>query len=141
MFGWFSKLINPARDSRKRLGNAGEECAAQFLEKQGYQILDRQARWRFGEIDLIALHVQIVVFVEVKTRSSLAAGHPTESITKAKQNRITRSALRFLKRRRWLNRAARFDVVSIIWPANGGEPLIQHYLNAFEPTGFGQFYS
>ena len=141
MFGWFTRLINAGRGARKQLGNRGELAAADFLERLGYKILDRQMRWRFGELDLVALDGQTIVFVEVRTRSSLAAGHPTESITPAKEARITRSALLLLKRNRWLNRRARFDVVSIVWPDGSQPPQVEHYINAFEPRGFGQMFS
>lgn len=141
MFGWVTRLLNSARGARKQLGNKGELEAASYLEKQGYQILHRQLRSRYGELDLVALSGDTVVFVEVKTRVSTAAGHPTESITPAKQAHMTRSALEFLKKKRWLNQKSRFDVVSIIWPTDGQPPVIQHYINAFEPTGFGQMFS
>jgi putative endonuclease len=141
MFGWFTKLLNNARGARKQLGNKGEIEAALFLERLGYKILHRQLRGRFGELDLVALDGQTIVFVEVKTRASSAAGHPTESITLAKQSNITRSALAFLKKHRWLNRRSRFDVVAITWPNNDQPPRIEHYVNAFEPVGFGQMFS
>ena len=141
MFGWFTKLLNNARGTRQKFGNRGEAEAARFLERLGYKIVHRQLRGRFGELDLVAFDRETIVFVEVKTRSSTAAGHPTESITLAKQSKITRSALAVLKRNRWLNRSARFDVISIIWPAGEEPPQIQHYINAFEPVGFGQMYS
>jgi putative endonuclease len=141
MFGWFAKLLNSARGARKQLGNKGELEAALFLERLGYKILHRQQRERFGELDLVARDGNTIVFVEVKTRASTGAGHPTESITPAKQARMTRSALAFLKRHRWLHQRARFDVVAIIWPSRDEPPQIQHYINAFEPTGFGQMFS
>ena len=141
MFGWFRNLLIEVKGTRQRFGNQGEAEAARFLEGLGYKILHRQLRGRYGELDLVALDGETIVFVEVKTRASTAAGHPTESITVAKQKKITRSALEFLKHHRWLNRKARFDVVSIIWPKGGEPPLLQHYINAFEPTGFGQMYS
>ncbi len=141
MFGWFTKLLSAGRGARKQLGNKGELEAATFLEGLGYQILHRQLRGRFGELDLVALDGQTIVFVEVKTRASTAAGHPTESITRSKETNLTRSALAFLKKHRWLNRRARFDVVAIIWPSGNQPPQIQHYLNAFEPVGFGQMFS
>lgn len=141
MFGWFTTLLNAARDARKQLGNRGEIEAARFLERLGYKILHRQWRERYGEIDLIALDRETIVFVEVKTRASHDSGHPTESITLSKQGRMTRTALAFLKRKRWLNRRARFDVVAIVWPGDGTSPTVQHYINAFESTGFGQMYS
>ena len=141
MFGWFTKLLSTGRGARKQLGNRGEIEAGRFLERLGYKILHRQLRGRFGELDLVARDNETIVFVEVKTRASTAAGHPTESITPAKQKKITRSALAFLKRHRWLNQRARFDVVAIIWPKGDEPPQIQHYINAFEPVGFGQMFS
>jgi len=141
MFGWFTRFLKTARGARQQFGNKGEAEAARFLEGLGYKILHWQLRGRYGELDLVTLDGETIVFVEVKTRASTAAGHPTESITLAKQGKITRSALAFLKKNRWLNRKARFDVVSIIWPKGGERPQIQHYINAFEPVGFGQMYS
>ena len=141
MFGWFTRLLKTARGSRKQLGNRGEIEAALFLERLGYTILHRQLRGRYGELDLVAMDGQSVVFVEVKTRASNATGHPTESITRAKQANITRSALEFLKKKRWLNQRSRFDVIAIIWPGAGQPPQIQHFKNAFEPIGSGQMFS
>lgn len=141
MFGWFTTLLKVARGPRKVLGNRGEIEAAKFLEGLGYKIIHRQWRERFGEIDLIAIDHETIVFVEVKTRASTNAGHPTEAITTTKQGRMTRAALAFLKRKRWLNRRSRFDVIAVIWPSNGDSPQLQHYINAFEPSGFGQLYS
>ncbi|MBC8115711.1 MAG: YraN family protein [Candidatus Saccharimonas sp.] len=125
------------------MGNRGEAAAARFLERLGYRILERQMRGRFGELDLVALDGDgdVVVFVEVKTRSTTSAGHPTEAITTAKQRKITQSALAYLKRRHWLERRARFDVISVLWPDSNSEPAIRHYVNAFDSTGFGQMYS
>lgn len=141
MFGWFTKLLGAARGERKQLGNRGELEAALFLERLGYKILHRQLRGRFGELDLVALDGETIVFVEVKTRASTAVGHPTESITTSKQSHMTKAALEFLKKKCWLNRRCRFDVVAIVWPKDGQAPQIQHYLGAFEPTGFGQLFS
>lgn len=60
----------------KRLGKEGEDRAAKFLKKQGYLILERNCRTRNGEIDLIAMHEGMVVFIEVKTRTNDAYGLP-----------------------------------------------------------------
>lgn len=141
MFGWFRQLLSAARGAKKQLGNRGEIEAARFLQQLGYKILHRQLRSRFGELDLVAVDKDTIVFVEVKTRSSTDVGHPTEAITPAKQAKMTRSALAFLKRNRWLNQRARFDVIAIIWPGGDQAPQIQHFLNAFEPVGFGQMFS
>ena len=141
MLGWLKKLLADVRGHRKQLGNKGEIAAAEFLKSQGYRILHRQFRGRFGELDLIALDGQTIVFVEVKTRSQTTAGHPSEAITLAKRTHMTRAALAFLKSRRWLTRRSRFDVISILWADSKIAPVIQHYQNAFEPTGEGQMFS
>lgn len=141
MFGWLKKLLADVRGHRKQLGNRGEIAAAEFLERSGYRILNRQFRNRFGELDLIALDGQTIVFVEVKTRKHTNAGHPTESISLAKRTHMTRAALAFLKSRRWLTRSSRFDVISIIWTDSEKPPQIDHYKNAFEPVGRGQMFS
>ncbi|MEK6260700.1 MAG: YraN family protein [Planctomycetota bacterium] len=140
MWGWLARLW-PRRHAPDSLGNRGEAAAAQFLERLGYRILERQMRGRFGELDLVALDGDAIVFIEVKTRSTTSAGHPTEAITTAKQRKITQSALAYLKRRNWLERRARFDVISVLWPDSNSEPAIRHYVNAFDSTGFGQMYS
>jgi putative endonuclease len=126
---------------RGLLGKRGEKRAAVFLKTLGFRILARGVSNRFGEIDLIALDGETIVFVEVRTRESLDAGHPAESITPDKQAHLTRAALAYLKRHRLLARRARFDVVAILWPEGSRTPEITHYKNAFEPVGFGQFYS
>lgn len=140
MWSWLARLW-PRHHTLDSLGNRGEAVASQFLKHLGYRILERQMRGRFGELDLVALDGDVLVFVEVKTRSSTSAGHPTEAITTAKQRKITQSALAYLKRRRWLERRARIDVISVLWSNESSEPQIQHYVNAFDSTGFGQMYS
>ena len=140
MWSWLTRLW-PRRRAPDSLGNRGEAAAARFLERLGYRILERQMRGRFGELDLVALDGEVIVFVEVKTRSTTSAGHPTEAITTAKQRKITQSGLAYLKRRRWLERRARFDVIAVLWSDIHSEPAVQHYVNAFDSTGFGQMYS
>jgi len=122
------------------LGDRGERAAAKYLKQQGYRILARQSRSRIGEIDLIALDGETVVFVEVKTRSSHAAGHPSEAVTYTKRKQLTRAALVWLKRRRLLDSRARFDVVAITW-SDRGPPTIEHDQNAFEPVGSAQMFA
>lgn len=122
--GWLNKL----------LGNRGERVAARYLKKQGYKILARQAKNRIGEIDLIAMQEDTLVFIEVKTRSSMASGHPAEAVGYQKQKQISRTALFWLKERNLLEHRCRFDVVAIIWQPNAS-PLIEHYTNAFEAIG------
>jgi putative endonuclease len=126
---------------RGLLGSRGERQAASYLAKHGFRIVARGVTNRFGEIDLVTLEGDTVVFVEVRTRRSLDAGHPAESVTAEKQARLTRAALSFLKQNKLLDRRSRFDVVALVWPDGVRTPQIEHYKNAFEPTGHGQFYS
>ena len=125
---------------RKLFGDRGERVAAKFLKAKGYRIIARQARSRFGEIDIVALDRDSIVFVEVKTRSSHLAGRPEEAVDNRKQQQLTKSALVWLKQRNLLEHRARFDVIAITWHT-GKPPEIQHFENAFPPTGFGQMFS
>ncbi len=123
------------------LGDKGERAAIRYLKKRGFRILERKSRSIFGEIDIIALDGKCIVFVEVKTRTSDQRGQPFEAVNSAKQEKITRAALSWLKRKKRLNDSARFDVISILWPENSSAPEIQHFRSAFEATGRGQFFN
>jgi putative endonuclease len=132
---WWKKLRAP-----QSLGRRGEIAAARFLRRKGYRIVARGERDPLGEIDLIAVDGRTVVFVEVKTRSSREAGHPAEAVDQAKQRRLTRAGLSFLKRHKLLENAYRFDVVAIVWPRSQKRPRIEHIVGAFEPAGRFQFF-
>ena len=114
---------------RKLLGREGEDRAAKFLAKRGYRILERNYRTRSGEIDLIALDRGVVVFVEVKTRTSDAFGAPELAVTPQKQKRMLKAALGYMKYRKLHQVPCRFDVVAISGAAGPEVELIQ---NAFE---------
>lgn len=126
---------------KKSLGERGEDAAARFLKRQGYTILERGHDSRLGELDIIAVDDRTIVFVEVKTRTSDGAGRPTEAVDDRKQRRMTQAALGYLKAKRLLENAARFDVVAVTWPTNERTPIIEHYKNAFSPVGSWQFFS
>lgn len=112
------------------LGAHGEELAAQFLRDAGMEIVERNWRCRYGELDLIARDATVTAFVEVKTRSQLRLGLPAEAVTYAKQQRIRQLALRWLSEqcRPWGR--VRFDVVSVLLPP-GAAPTIQHLQAVF----------
>ena len=125
---------------RGLLGRQGEKQAAAFLKQNGMRVLAKGVANQFGEIDLVGLDGETIVFVEVRTRRSLDAGHPAESVTAEKQGRLTRAALAFLKQNRLLDRRSRFDVVAILWPEGAKTPRIEHYKNAFEAAGHNRLY-
>src|SRR5262245_66298174 len=98
----------------KPLGRRGEDAAARYLRRLGYVIVARGHRDNIGELDLVAVDGRTVVFIEVKTRTSHDAGHPADAVDEAKQKRLTRLALSYLKRHDLLGSCAtRFDVVAV----------------------------
>ncbi len=112
------------------LGKAGEESAIVFLKDNGYKILARNYKSKFGEIDIIAKDKDTVCFIEVKTRRTGRFGAPQEAVLKSKQRKISRVAVNFLKENKLLDERARFDVVSFVYSDNGiKQNLIR---NAFE---------
>ena len=129
------------RARRKSLGRRGEDAAAKYLKRRGMRIIERGYDSPLGEIDIIAVDDRTVVFVEVKTRTSVNAGHGSEAIDATKQRRMTQAALGYLKSKQLLQNAARFDVVAVTWPSGAREPVIEHYRNAFASVGSGQFFS
>ncbi|MFA5316682.1 MAG: YraN family protein [Dehalococcoidales bacterium] len=82
---------------RRDIGILGENIARDFLLRKGYQIISKNYRCPYGEIDIIARDDDCLVFVEVKTRTSLEFGHPEESITATKQVRLRQVALHYLQ--------------------------------------------
>jgi putative endonuclease len=116
-------------DRRQSLGELGETLACDELRRRGYAILERRYRTRYGEIDIVARHGDVLVFVEVKARVGDTFGSGAEAVTGYKQRRVARMAADFLARRRLTDRPCRFDVVSV---AMGLEhPRIEVFVDAF----------
>lgn len=114
-------------NSNRNRGVRYEELAADYLERQGFQILQRNFHSRFGEIDLIAKEGTYLVFVEVKYRATGSGGHPLEAVDIRKQRRIGKTADFYCLRYGYgEDTPCRFDVVGII-----GDEVI-HISNAFE---------
>jgi putative endonuclease len=120
----------------QELGKWGEKLAADYLIKQGYSILAKNARTPFGELDLVAEQPDAdtpgddsIVFVEVKTRRSQSFGYPEESITASKREHIISAALHFLQEHPDLDCDWRIDVIAIEKFKNQ-EPIIHHIENA-----------
>jgi len=101
--------------NKRTVGSRYEEKAAAFLQTLGFQILEKNYRDRYGEIDLIAKDQRYLVFVEVKYRSSLKNGYPEEAVDGRKQARIRHAAQYYLyKKHANDDIPCRFDVVSIV---------------------------
>lgn len=117
--------------NRRLQGGRWEKLAESFLNKRGLKTLARNYHSRFGEIDLIMMDRQTLVFTEVRYRSRNTHGSGAESVTFTKQKRITRAAQRFLQQH--LHHASltcRFDVVSI--SNEEDRTLVNWIRNAFD---------
>lgn len=102
-----------ASDARKRLGDAGEQVAAEYLLERGYTILARNWRCRGGELDLVALDGSVLVFVEVRSRSTRTYGTAEESVDWRKQRQVRRVASFYLTGAEVYYRDLRFDVITV----------------------------
>ena len=105
----------------KELGKKGEEVALRFLKKKGYKIIQQNYVCEMGEMDIIAREKDTLVFVEVKTRTSMAFGPPQLAVNSTKQMQLSKVALYFLKEKRLEDIKARFDVVAILLRPKGEE--------------------
>ncbi|PDO11222.1 MAG: YraN family protein [Candidatus Reconcilbacillus cellulovorans] len=120
-----------ARTNRRKVGREAERAAGEFLEKLGYRLLERNWRCPEGEIDIVAMDGDILVFVEVRSRTSDRFGTPAESVDERKRRRIRAAARRYLYDTRCFGAyRIRFDVVAVGGGSDG--PLrVEHIVNAF----------
>lgn len=117
---------------RRWFGTRSERAAARFLKGLGYKVLARNFSCILGELDLVMLDGECIVFVEVRSTEGEDALKPALSVDHVKQKRLTRLAEFFIQKKRLQDRAARFDVLALTWPAGEKEPAIEHYRNAFD---------
>ena len=114
---------------RLPLGRRGERAAEKYLRRIGYRIVERNFRAAGAEIDLVAMDGDVLVFVEVKTRQSRAAGAPEEAVDARKQARMRRAAEAFARRYRADEVEMRFDIIAV--DASGARLEIELLRNAF----------
>jgi putative endonuclease len=112
------------------LGNCGERAVVSFLQRQGYEVLACNVRWRGGEIDIIARYQDTLAFVEVKTRRQDSRFPLSSVVTSSKQHKIITTARQFVARNKLHNYALRFDI-SLVLLLPGKEPAISYISNAF----------
>lgn len=112
------------------LGRRGEDAAARYLERKGFEILERNWTCAYGEADIIAQSEDTLVFVEVKTRSNTDKGLPEEAVDKKKRKRYEMIAASFLETYDAVDIAVRFDVVAIL-VVGGDRALLRHHISAF----------
>jgi len=128
---WFKKR-SPQLAEHLESGIWGEELAEKHLRDKGMKILGRRLRiGKRDELDLLARNGDTLVFIEVKTRASEAFGRPSAAVNKDKRFRISRAAMRYMKRLKKKPLYFRFDIVEVVGNPNRGDPIIRHLPNAF----------
>ena len=98
---------------RREIGIIGEDYAVNLLIDEGYKVIDRNFRSHFGEIDIIAIHKDTLVFVEVKTRTSKKYGKPEEAVTVNKLKHIIRTSDYYCSTHNKLPKKKRIEVVAL----------------------------
>jgi putative endonuclease len=126
---------------RRWFGTRSERAAAGFLKKKGWRIVARNYACPLGELDLVAVAGDCVVFVEVRSTEAADPARPAQSVDHGKQRRLTQLALHYLQKYRLLGRPARCDVLAVSWPRGQRTPTIAHVENAFEAVGRFQTFS
>ncbi len=116
---------------RKKTGEAGETLARRYLADKGYTIEATNYRYRRTEIDIIARHAGILVFIEVKTRTTTTFGHPSIFYKRDQQRRVSRAASAYMESidYEW---EIRFDLVSVLYRSPDDFDL-EHYEDVFFP--------
>ena len=112
-------------------GAWGEQAAADYLQRKGYEILDRNYRTRWGELDIVAAYGRYLVFVEVKTRSSQRFAAAREAVNQSKQNRLIRTAEQWMQEHHTLLQP-RIDVIEVYGAEGGPAKAIYHLENVFD---------
>jgi len=116
--------------TKKEIGNLGESLAESYLVRLEYEILEKNWRYSRAELDLIAKKGDILVFIEVKTRSYDYFGKPEVAVTPTKEHLIIDAAQRYMEQigHDW---EIRFDIISIILDQKGQKHDLQHFEDAF----------
>lgn len=125
-------MSEPRGDGRAQLGRRGEQLAADYLQRVGYRVIERNVRRREGEIDLVALHDETLVFVEVKLRNLGPLGGAVESLSATKRRRLRELAGAYAAEHPELPANLRIDVVAIDLAPDGGVDSVQHLEGAVE---------
>ena len=110
------------------LGQKGEAVAVEFLISKGHEILEKNYRYKHAEIDIISTFHNILIFTEVKARSTDKFGFPEEAVSEKKQEKLMEAALHFIEEKDNKN-TFQFDIIAIVFEK--GEPKIHHIEDAF----------
>lgn len=127
--GWTNRNAAPTA-KQNSLGYRGELAAADFLRGIGYQIVCHGYQTAEGELDLVAIDGEVVVYVEVKTLQR-PGSRPEAAVHRRKRKTLIKLARAFAASRGLLHQRSRFDVIAIVWPDPNQPPQIRHHVHAF----------
>lgn len=123
------------KDDRREFGRNIEKLAADYLESNGYEILERNYRAGHKEIDLIARQKRTIVFVEVKATRQMRFGHPAERVTKKQQVNILTAARHYIMDNMFEGYDFRLDIICFFPRDKGGGYTLEHIEGAFMESG------
>ena len=121
--------------SRDR-GRAGEKAAEKHARRRRMTILERNLRRAGGEIDLVALHRETIVFIEVKARSASSRMHPAEAVDRRKRSNVVRAARAFMREKALLDHPRRYDVAAVELDERGRPRSVSWTEGAFDEEEF-----
>ena len=134
---WWKWIACKLRRKTPDLGMRGERHAASYLKRKGFRIVARNRRHLEGEIDLIAMDREFLVFVEVRTRSSEDFMTPEASIRADKRRTVRKTVRRLIRKHRTAGLRPRIDVVAIIWPNGAATPSeVRHHRGVIALDGW-----
>jgi putative endonuclease len=122
------KLRITSMDSMQSFGKKGEEIAADFLIGKDYQIIERNFRFKKSEIDIICSRNELLIFVEVKARSTKSFGEPETFVSENQKQSVIRAAEQYIIERDWKG-DIRFDIIAVYKDKERQE--ISHFEDAF----------
>ena len=122
---------NVLNDARGTVGKIGEDAGVKYIKDNGYEVICRNYRCGFGEIDIIARQKETFVFIEVKTFTGTDLGSPKEAVTKRKKKKIILVAKHYIAKNRIKNHRFRFDVIAVVLDTQRNIRKIEHIINAF----------
>ncbi len=121
-------LASTIMDHRKLVWKKGEAIAREYLESKGYEILEQNYRTRYAEIDIVAKKENMLIFVEVRTKTGEMFGLPEETINKKKLEKLWRNAEAYVKMKRWQGQY-RIDAVCVVLNQDNSVRRMEHYQN------------
>ena len=122
------------KNFNKDIGNYGEDISYDFLKKQGYYVLSRNFRTKYGEIDIICKKNDLIIFIEIKSRYNYNHGSPIEAITYSKQMQIIKLCKFYIYTNNLIKYNVRFDVIEVFFNIDNNLHSINHITDAFRES-------